>query len=124
LSNPASFDPDGNRRLIRWQSEIVVENPYQAPKEMTPASTAGTSSNDGDLPKRLPVWKIFAPFVAFLAGPAIVIFFWVLVVYVFERSHYISFYERIDELIPALPVGFVIGLVGAVIVAVRVFFSD
>ena len=62
--------------------------------------------------------------VAFLSGPVIVIFFWVLVVYVFERSHYISFCERIDELTPVLPIGFVIGLVGAVVVAVRMYFSD
>jgi len=102
----------------------VVENPYQAPKEMTPASTADTSSNDGDRRKRLPTWKVLTPLVAYLSGPTIVIFFWVLVVYVFERSHYISLYERIDELIPALPIGFVVGLVGAVIVAVRVFSSD
>lgn len=102
----------------------MLGNPYQAPRDMAQASTDDTSSNDGDLPKRLPVWKAVAPLVAFLSGPTIVIFFWVLVVYVFERSHYISLYERIDELIPVLPIGVFVGLVGAVIVAVRVFSSD
>lgn len=55
---------------------------------------------------------------------AFVIFFWVPVACIFERSNCVRFGERIDELIPALPIGFVVGLVGAAIVAVQVLSSD
>lgn len=62
--------------------------------------------------------------VVFLAGPAIVTFFWVLEVYVFDKALYITFDERVESLLQAMPIGIVIGLIASVAVAVRIAMSS
>ena len=85
---------------------------------------ADRSEDQRDQPKRLLIRKAFTPLVAFLAGPAIVVLFWALGVFVFERNLYVTNYERIDELIPALPIGFGVGALAAGVVAMIDCFSD
>jgi len=90
----------------------------------TPDDNADRSLRRGPEPRQSPAWRIVAPIVVFLAGPAIVVVFWALEVYVFDKDLYITSYERIDELMPALPIGFCVGAVAALIVTIRVFLSD
>ena len=83
------------------------------------------ASQSGDPPstertKRQWLWLVSAPLLALVSGPAVVVFLWVLVVYVFERSHYVTQYERMEELWPALPIGIGGGVLGGIIVLLRV----
>jgi len=69
--------------------------------------------------KQSPIWTGLAPLIAFLAGPAIVTVLWALDVYVVCRDCYVSSYERLETLPPALGIGVVAGLVGSIITVVR-----
>lgn len=98
-----------------------MSNPYQSPN-VTDVSerdkSQGAAGTEG-----LTAWEAIAPFIALLAGPGIVVFFWALEVYALGRSSYVSNYERLDELWPALPIGVIGGVVGFMIVAARVWLK-
>ena len=70
------------------------------------------------------IWRAIAPLVAFLAGPTTVTAFWALTVYVLEKEQYISFQERIEPLMAAMPVGVCGGMVAGVVLTVWIAFSD
>ena len=65
--------------------------------------------------KPLKIWNVVVPLTAFLAGPGTVTLLWIAVVYGFEREHYVTTYERIEELMAAIPVGIVVGFLGSLL---------
>ncbi len=77
-----------------------------------------TSLGKRERPQCSRIWKAIAPLAAFFAGPASVAFFWVLEVYVFSKDLYITSYERIDQLMAAMPIGVLVGLAASMIVFV------
>jgi hypothetical protein len=70
------------------------------------------------------IWRAVAPLIAFLAGPGTVVILWAAVVYGFEREHYVTSHERVEELMAALPVGIVVGFVVSLLVFAWVASSD
>jgi hypothetical protein len=74
--------------------------------------------------KALLIWRVVAPLIAFLSGPGTVAFLWALVVFGFEREHYVTTHERIEELMAALPVGMVVGFLASLLVFAWVASAD
>jgi len=82
---------------------------------------SGVQSDSG---KPSQIWSLVAPLIAFLAGPGIVTLLWAVVVYGVEREHYVTTHERIDELMAALPIGLVVGLLAGLAVFAYTVSSD
>jgi hypothetical protein len=83
-----------------------------------------TSAVKDEQRKHWQIWPGIAPLVALLAGPAIATLFWALDVYVLEKRFYVTSYERIEVLNPALAIGVIGGVIGLLIVLVRRNGSD
>jgi hypothetical protein len=64
-------------------------------------------------------WRWLWPVLALLAGPTLATLFWALDVYVIESQFYVSSYERMEVLPPVLVIGSVAGIIGCVIVILR-----
>ncbi len=74
--------------------------------------------------KPLPIWRVVAPLMAFLAGPGTVVLLWVAAVYGFKREYYVTNHERLEVLIAALPVGLVVGFLVSLLVLAWMASSD
>jgi hypothetical protein len=66
-------------------------------------------SSDCDRKSRRGIPRIVVPFLALFAGPGAAALLWGLMVFVIERDHYASTYERMENLPPALGVGLFVG---------------
>jgi len=82
------------------------------------------SRSDPKPRRSLWIWKALAPIIAFLAGPGTVVVLWAAAVYGFERGHYLTSDERVEELMTALPVGMFVGFLAGLLVFVWVASSD
>ena len=92
--------------------------------ETAPIEQPGITETPREAGKRWQILKVIATLVVFLAGPAIVTVFWILEVYVFDKTLYVSSHERIETLIGAMPIGVLVGFVASIFVLMRILSSS
>ncbi len=116
--------------LLNTSGVALLAEPLVAMLVLTLAAAASylfrprESSSRGDHKRQGRIWRTVVPVAALLAGLGAAAILWALVVFVVERHHYVSTYERMEQLPPALGVGVFVGVPSFIVTLVWVIRSS